>query len=233
MNSLVLQPVSGLFTDASSLVSQTPTLNCFFSAIHTVHKWWRWKQDAELVYEYFNHPALALGDIVAHHFAKDNVLYTVIAVALGVIRSLWEAENARRLLIRDFHELKWQIMNPTVIPFHPTLLASGMKSVLLAVAFKVQLIFTFTVKVVYQSLCLSMHLIDLYQYFSSQEQQNRAKKRFFSNAFFLHQETRPILSRLQGPSDLPFFNKMGINTSYIDKLHESSQTLTKLLPVNE
>lgn len=227
MSSLYLQPVKGLSNNACSPVSSNTSLNCFFSSLHTLHKWWRWKQDAELVYAYFNRPALALGDILIHQLAHESQLYTIIAVALGVIRCLWEAENVRRILLRDFYELKWQVLHPTIIPFHPKLLEPGLKAALLAVALKLYQLFTLVFRVLHHSFCLSMHLIDLYQHFSNQQQQERAKRRCVSNFFFLHQERNLILAALTGPTELPFFQKMGVQVAYIEKLHTTSQILTQ------
>lgn len=233
MSSLFLQSIQPLSVNAASLVSQEGSLNTLFSLVHTLHKWWKWKQDAALAYEYFNRPILALGDLAVAHIA-DSPAYKVVAIALASIRSIWEAEQARRLLVKHWNSLKWQITNPTILPFHPALLEPGLKALAFAIALKAKIIFILIAKVCYQSFCLSMHLIDLYQYFSNNDQQERAKNRFVSNTFFLHQEFRTIVSYLQSSNELPFFKKIGVNFKYLDKLHSLSQgiqtTCLEMLP---
>lgn len=228
MSTLTLQPISQLVNNASSLVSDTGMLNSFFYAVHTVHKWWKWKQDAELIYTYYQQPALALGDIGAYYLGEDKLIFTVTAIALAVIRSLWQAELERLALNRTWRELKWHSKHRSFVPFQPQLLKPGFSTTLRKTAFKTRILFKLLTQVVYGCLALSMHLLDIYQSFSNKEQQERLKMRFISNGVYLHQQLPTIIGYLKGPSELPFCRKVNLQPEYLTRVDDLCANMVQL-----
>jgi hypothetical protein len=75
-----------------------------------------------------------------------------------------------------------------------------------------------------------MHLIDLYQYFTSHDQQERAKQRFVSNGAYLHEELPKLTAYLRSHSNqLPFSQSLGLNSGYITKLDAYYQANAEVL----